>query len=278
MNVTEVRQAIIIIAETCGVSYSEIIDLEPEEYLAAHEKLSLTFGVSFRHLYQKLEAEEDEVVFEGLISVFMDSGYENYGYIKQKIAGDILFRRKPKPTKSLQEILDLTLKSYNLSIDKFPWYLKSVFGEKALKDELNRRMKWRLIKLNFSKTEKISIQTFLFWLRDIYTQKYGADFDKTKAQLIVKGKSTKQDIAQLMGEPYNQMLDINDAEKWIYLSRVTTIVKKEDGFGKFAIEGAVEENKLEIVFDQDIVKNFVVSECTRPYPISKANSDFTRHF
>ena len=126
----EIREAVNKLAVTSGASYSEIVDLEFKDQEAAFEKLSLTFGVEFRHLYQQLKAEDDEVVFDGLISAFMDSGYKNHGFIKQEIAGCLLFLRKPKPTKTLQEILDLTLKSYNLSICTFPWYLRYVFGVK----------------------------------------------------------------------------------------------------------------------------------------------------
>ena len=98
------------------------------------------------------------------------------------------------------------------------------------------------------------------------TEKYGADFDKTKCDLIVKGKSTKQNILKLLGEPFNKELDISGAEKWIYLYKVTKITTQPaPGVGKPIHEGTVKEKKLEIVFDQDTVKNYVTAESTRPW-------------
>ena len=104
----------------------------------------------------------------------------------------------------------------------------------------------------------------------ITTRTYGTDFDKTKCDSIVKGKSTKQDIVQLLGEPFNKVLETSGAEKWIYLYRTTTTTAKSAFFqptyhGRPATEGTVNEKKLEIIFDQDIVKNFVTSEATRPF-------------
>ena len=99
-------------------------------------------------------------------------------------------------------------------------------------------------------------------------RKLGTDFDITKCDSIVKGKSTKQDIVQLLGEPFNKKLEASGAEKWIYLYRTTTIISKpSQPFQPQASseEGTVNEKKLEIIFDQDIVKNYVTSEATRPF-------------
>jgi outer membrane protein assembly factor BamE (lipoprotein component of BamABCDE complex) len=101
------------------------------------------------------------------------------------------------------------------------------------------------------------------------TQTFGVDFDKTKAASIVKGQTTKQDIVQLLGQPFDKELDVSGLEKWVYLHRVTTITSKPPIFGPQAgEEGTVKESKLEIVFEQDTVKNFVTSESTTPWTAS----------
>jgi len=95
---------------------------------------------------------------------------------------------------------------------------------------------------------------------------FGKDFDKTKTDSIVKGQTTKQEIVQLLGEPHDKTLQESGTELWVYLYQVTEITTKPPltAFHSVKSEGTVKEKKLEISFDQDVVKNFVLSESTRP--------------
>ena len=96
--------------------------------------------------------------------------------------------------------------------------------------------------------------------------KFGRDFDETKTDSIVKGKTTKQEIVQLLGKPHDKTLQESGTEEWIYLHRVTEITTKPPptAFHSAKREGTVKEKKLEICFDKGVVKNFVLSESTRP--------------
>ncbi len=92
----------------------------------------------------------------------------------------------------------------------------------------------------------------------------GIDFDKKKADLIVKGQTTKQDIVKLLGQPFDKKLDQSGAEKWVYLYSVREMTGTDRGGLRRDWEGTIKEKKIEILFDQDVVKNFVASESTTP--------------
>jgi outer membrane protein assembly factor BamE (lipoprotein component of BamABCDE complex) len=98
------------------------------------------------------------------------------------------------------------------------------------------------------------------------TEEWGADFDSTLSSKIIKGKSTREDVLALMGEPFNKILSASGNEKWLYLHRETTIKATPVPFGQGSKkEGTTYEKRLEIVFDEVAVINFVSSEATRPW-------------
>jgi hypothetical protein len=69
-----------------------------------------------------------------------------------------------------------------------------------------------------------------------------------------------------MGEPFNKILSASGNEKWLYLHRETTIKATPVPFGQGSKkEGTTYEKRLEIVFDEVAVINFVSSEATRPW-------------
>jgi len=56
----------------------------------------------------------------------------------------------------------------------------------------------------------------------------GTDFDLSKADKIIKGKSTKEEVISLFGQPFNKSM-INSAEIWTYqymksTGRATSII------------------------------------------------------
>ncbi len=98
------------------------------------------------------------------------------------------------------------------------------------------------------------------------TEEWGADFDSTLCSKIIKGKSTREDVLALMGEPFNKELSVSGNEKWLYLHRETTIKATPVPFGQSSKkEGTIYEKRLEIVFGEVAVINFVPSEATRPW-------------
>ena len=93
----------------------------------------------------------------------------------------------------------------------------------------------------------------------------GSDFDYSKGDLIVKGQTTKQEIMQMVGQPFDKTLDESGAEKWIYLYEVKKIRTSGGGFRGPRHEGTITTKKIEIIFDQDVVKNSVASQIVKPY-------------
>jgi len=91
---------------------------------------------------------------------------------------------------------------------------------------------------------------------------YGKDFDETKRTQIVKGKSTKDEVVKILGEPNDKELDSNNNETWTYF------LKEEDrkiSTWDYSSTGNVRLKKLIISFGKDdVVINYVYSDTTNP--------------
>lgn len=89
----------------------------------------------------------------------------------------------------------------------------------------------------------------------------GNDFDHTKQEAIVKGKTNKQELIGLLGQPQDKTLDSGAKEKWIYLYSESNV--RLNPWNNSAA-GTVRTKKLEVMFDEDVVANYVYSDSTLP--------------
>ncbi len=91
----------------------------------------------------------------------------------------------------------------------------------------------------------------------------GMDFDRTKLDRIVKGKTSKGEVVKILGEPTDKDTEAG-LERWIYVHRVTSASPKPEWLG-LSYRGDTKEKRLAIIFERDVVRDFLVSETTRPF-------------
>ena len=92
----------------------------------------------------------------------------------------------------------------------------------------------------------------------------GRPFDTSFTQRIVRGKTTKTDVRQALGEPMATSRTIiggQEADSWAY-----EYVKRKEGVGEVIIGALdpsfrrVETSRLDIMFQNDIVVDFTYVE------------------
>jgi len=103
----------------------------------------------------------------------------------------------------------------------------------------------------------------LFFLIGCAQITVGMDFDKTKVEQIVKGKSSKEEVVKILGEPVEKETEAR-VERWIYVNRVTSAAPKPEWI-RLSYQGEVKEKKLVILFDQDTVKDVLFYETIKPF-------------
>ncbi len=91
----------------------------------------------------------------------------------------------------------------------------------------------------------------------------GTQFDEGKIDQIVKGKTTKDDVARTFGDPAEQETKAG-LERWVYINRVTSVAPSPEWLG-LSYRGDTKEKMLVVIFDQDIVKDVTFSQTTKPF-------------
>lgn len=91
----------------------------------------------------------------------------------------------------------------------------------------------------------------------------GKDFDQTKLDQVVKGKTSKEEVLRIFGEPMEKDAEMG-IERWVYVSRVTSAAPKPEWL-RISYRGNVQERRLLVVFDHGLVKDVVFSEASRPF-------------
>lgn len=91
----------------------------------------------------------------------------------------------------------------------------------------------------------------------------GRDFDTSKIGEIVKGKTSREEVLKLLGEPEAKDSQLG-LERWVYVKRVTSAAPKPEWL-RFGYRGEVQERKLLIIFDQGLVKDVAYSEASKPF-------------
>ena len=91
----------------------------------------------------------------------------------------------------------------------------------------------------------------------------GRDFDEAKIGMIKKGVTTKEQVISLLGEPFTKNLDENGKERWWYIYEVSESTARA-GYYSSKVTGQLRQKKLELIFDGEIVQNYVYSDTTNP--------------
>ncbi len=91
----------------------------------------------------------------------------------------------------------------------------------------------------------------------------GTQLDKNKTDQIVKGKTSKEEIGKMFGEPTEKTTEAG-LERWIYVNRITSASPRPDWLG-VSYQGDTKEKTLAIIFEQDTVKDFSLSETSKPF-------------
>ena len=121
------------------------------------------FGDRNRQQYEQLSARLGKVpsaqVAEGLLQVFTHGAKPPEGTAAQELAGKLLVELHPEAEVSLRPVLRSSLARYELSVEQFPQFLRSVFGVEQVLLALQE------IELEpLSEEERRAVRTMRFWL------------------------------------------------------------------------------------------------------------------
>ena len=84
--------------------------------------------------------------------------------------------------------------------------------------------------------------------------------DKQLAEMVVKGKTTKEEVKKMFGEPNEKGLNENGKEKWMYVHNETSMNPMNYiPVTKVLIGKDGKVRKLVIIFDKDVVYEVVAS-------------------
>lgn len=91
----------------------------------------------------------------------------------------------------------------------------------------------------------------------------GKDFDQTELGQIAKGKTSREEVVKILGEPAEKTTEAG-LERWIYIHRVTSATPGLQWL-RLSYRGDVKERRLVIVFGGDTVQDVLFSEHSKPY-------------
>jgi len=83
----------------------------------------------------------------------------------------------------------------------------------------------------------------------------GRDFPDEKINKIVKGQTTAQDLAQLLGEPFTKTVISANEERWVYTYSSGT-AHAQSCFVPLKVETTGKNKTLEILMQDGIAANF----------------------
>ncbi len=133
-----------------------------EEICASIVESAERYGSGNRQRLKQLSVvlanRDPEEVFKGLYSVFLLSDPNNYE--SQQLAGVLLFKISPTAAFELEDVLRMSLNTYNLSVEEWPWYLVRRFGQERVLNVLER-----LLQTEKGATARRSAETMARWVR-----------------------------------------------------------------------------------------------------------------
>ncbi|TQV72919.1 hypothetical protein FLL45_15755 [Aliikangiella marina] len=120
-----------------------------------------------RRLMNKLKKLDENIVVEGLLSVFFDDSRGEKKFKDQTMAGGLLIKLMPKYDRNLREDILRSLDNWNLSVEELPWYL----AEKVGRDEVLREVE-SIAESSLSEVARKTLDTYVYWLNPTDTEHF----------------------------------------------------------------------------------------------------------
>ncbi|TLU59457.1 hypothetical protein FE810_16945 [Thalassotalea litorea] len=141
----------------------QILNMDRKEITKAVVEYADEFGPTNRPERKAVEKLLRNVkhseLFEGLFTLFLLEDGPNT-YTRQQNAGVILYKLKPKVYIDLKQRIRLSLKTWNVSVEEWPFYLVEKCGKDRVLEVLDELAKERL-----SDRERSGMETFSYWLK-----------------------------------------------------------------------------------------------------------------
>jgi hypothetical protein len=92
----------------------------------------------FRQLLHILPEVEEKLILEGLVKILQLDAEIERNYMAQEYAGQILKVIGPKSEFELGELLRLTLRTWDVSVQEFPFWIEKNYGISAIELEMRK--------------------------------------------------------------------------------------------------------------------------------------------
>jgi hypothetical protein len=92
----------------------------------------------------------------------------------------------------------------------------------------------------------------------------GKNFSSENVSLIVKGKTTSEEMFTLFGEPYSKTVISATGEKWIYMHSEGT-AKAQSYIVTMDVKTTGTQKTLDVLIADGVVVNFTFTEGQNPY-------------
>jgi hypothetical protein len=135
-------------------------ELKNEIYISVDKSKDIG-DLRIRQLIKILSNVPDEIILEGIISVFESEQREKIWYYDQEFSGQVLKNIKPKSKVEPIDILKRVLKNWDVCVEELPIWFKENYGIDLIIEALDR-----LNNFSISDFEKDKIKTMKFWIKN----------------------------------------------------------------------------------------------------------------
>jgi hypothetical protein len=135
-------------------------ELKNEIYISVDKSKDIG-DLRIRQLIKILSNVPDEIILEGIISVFESEQREKIWYYDQEFSGQVLKNIKPKSKVEPIDLLKRVLKNWDVSVEELPIWFKENYGIDLIIEALDR-----LNNSSISDFEKDKIKTMKFWIKN----------------------------------------------------------------------------------------------------------------
>jgi hypothetical protein len=135
-------------------------ELKNEFYISVDKSKDIG-DLRIRQLIKILSNVPDEIILEGIISVFESEQREKIWYYDQEFSGQVLKNIKPKSKVEPIDLLKRVLKNWDVSVEELPIWFKENYGIDLIIEALDR-----LNNSSISDFEKDKIKTMKFWIKN----------------------------------------------------------------------------------------------------------------
>ena len=97
--------------------------------------------------------------------------------------------------------------------------------------------------------------------------KYGKDFSSQNVQKIEHGKTTKQDLINYFGEPFQKSVISANQEKWMYMY-TSGQAKAQSYVFSTKVQSTGSNKMLDVFLENGVVMNHTFTEGQNPYTLN----------